>query len=277
MKKFKGYIIGFLCGAVIFSATSVFAAETILKATQVSFPIFKDGKKASLDNKPVVINGSTYLPLRELAEVLDVDVAWKNDTKEIYLSTTDKSYQVQPKEQENNPTSTQMTTPTPSPSPTSAPTPTNPSLPNPSNNLNARIAETERHNQEVSKIETKYNNTKNYIDEKIAAIKSESPVGYFSDSEFESQRSQLQTEILNLQNQINTLMLDTSFEANSRRNSLQDQLNQKNKELEELQKKRTAQLRIKNLEDMKTTAYNDYLSELNAENNLHNANLNNLQ
>jgi len=277
LKKFKGYIIGFLCGAVIFSATSVFAAETILKATQVSFPIFKDGKKASLDNKPVVINGSTYLPLRELAEVLDVEVAWKNDTKEIYLSTTDKSYQLQPKEQENNPTSTQMTTPTPSPSPTSAPTPTNPSLPNPSNNLNARIAETERHNQEVSKIETKYNNTKSYIDEKIAAIKSESPVGYFSDSEFESQRSQLQTEILNLQNQINTLMLDTSFEANSRRNSLQDQLNQKNKELEELQKKRTAQLRIKNLEDMKTTAYNDYLSELNAENNLHNANLNNLQ
>ena len=48
--------------------------------------IFTDGTILSTDNKPVVINNNTLIPLREISEALGADVKWNSDTKTAVIS-----------------------------------------------------------------------------------------------------------------------------------------------------------------------------------------------
>ncbi|QGQ95990.1 esterase-like activity of phytase family protein [Paenibacillus psychroresistens] len=63
------------------------AAEATLKAVSVQFKIFVSGKEVKLDKDPVVIDGSTYLPVRALSDALGQYVKWDDASKTISLSS----------------------------------------------------------------------------------------------------------------------------------------------------------------------------------------------
>lgn len=67
----------FACGAIFFSGIS-YAADSDLLAKIVDYKISVNGSEKKLENKPVLINESTYLPLRELAELIGYEVGWNN-------------------------------------------------------------------------------------------------------------------------------------------------------------------------------------------------------
>ncbi|WP_342422364.1 stalk domain-containing protein [Paenibacillus sp. FSL E2-0178] len=60
-------ISAFLCGAIFFSGVS-FAADT-LTATSSNLKIIVNGREAKLSKTPVLINGSTYLPVRDVGTI----------------------------------------------------------------------------------------------------------------------------------------------------------------------------------------------------------------
>lgn len=73
----KKLLIGFACGALFFSGVS-YAASGKLTASIANYKLVINGKEKALKNKPVIINGTTYLPLRETSEAVGYNVALKN-------------------------------------------------------------------------------------------------------------------------------------------------------------------------------------------------------
>lgn len=74
-QKFK-LLTAFLCGAVFFSGVS-YASTGELVAKVVDFKIVVNGKETTLNNDPVLINNYTYLPVRDVAELLKMDVGFE--------------------------------------------------------------------------------------------------------------------------------------------------------------------------------------------------------
>lgn len=58
-------------GAIMFSSISF--ASIGYEALVATFPILVNGEKISTDKPAVVIDGSTYLPLKALGQALNVD------------------------------------------------------------------------------------------------------------------------------------------------------------------------------------------------------------
>ena len=77
MKKF---ISGFLAGAMVFGAIGVMAATYM--AEPATFKVMVNGKEFTSDPPTMVINGSTYLPLRAMGNALGVPVEWNNELKQ---------------------------------------------------------------------------------------------------------------------------------------------------------------------------------------------------
>lgn len=77
-----------LCGIVIGSTSSAFAAiGDIVEAQFSKFVIRVDGDEKTLDADPLVYQGTTYLPVRTIANLLGKDVVYKADTRTIELNT----------------------------------------------------------------------------------------------------------------------------------------------------------------------------------------------
>lgn len=90
----KGKLIGiFLCVTTISIgvATTAFAsnAPKTLKAFFNNIKIYLDGKEVVTKSEPFIIDGVTYLPVRDIAEALDLEISWdKNNSIQI----TSKNY-----------------------------------------------------------------------------------------------------------------------------------------------------------------------------------------
>lgn len=69
----KKAVIGCICGTMFFSGVS-YAASGSLTATIANYKLMVNGKEQNLKNKPVVINGTTYLPLREVSQAVGYNV-----------------------------------------------------------------------------------------------------------------------------------------------------------------------------------------------------------
>jgi len=78
MKKF---ILGFICGAVLFVAIGVIA--TTFTAEVVQFPVFVNGDEFTSDPMPVLIEGRTFLPLRAMGDALGVEVYWNEELRQV--------------------------------------------------------------------------------------------------------------------------------------------------------------------------------------------------
>lgn len=85
----KGFLKGFVLGGMIFGTVSFAAVSyTALEAT---FPLMINGEEWECDKPVVVVEGSTYLPLKSIGEVLGVDVKWNSDLRRVEIGEESKS------------------------------------------------------------------------------------------------------------------------------------------------------------------------------------------
>lgn len=90
MKKF---VAGFITGIMIMG--SVFAGNEVM-AQFADFNFLINGKEAKLETQPLVYDGKTYLPLRELASVLGYNIQFIEETRTISLINEHDSNQLIP-------------------------------------------------------------------------------------------------------------------------------------------------------------------------------------
>jgi len=88
MKKF---ITGVIVGAAVATTGSVFASDAV-SGTFAEFKILVNGNQAKLADKPVVIDGSSYLPVRAISNSLGYEVQYEDSSKTISLSNDGKKY-----------------------------------------------------------------------------------------------------------------------------------------------------------------------------------------
>ena len=72
--KHGNFIIGFLCGALLFSGTTAYAAGII--AERSSHPIYVDGELVQME--AYTINGNNYVKLRDIGQAVGFNVFWKD-------------------------------------------------------------------------------------------------------------------------------------------------------------------------------------------------------
>lgn len=87
MKKF---VAGLLCGAALMLSTSVFADGALQQITAYLTPdvsVELDGQRVALQNAPVNYDGSTYLPVRELAGAVGLSVEWDPNSRTAKLNS----------------------------------------------------------------------------------------------------------------------------------------------------------------------------------------------
>ena len=96
-KTLKGYLLGFLSAAVLVSGITYAADTTTL------YNVIANGIKIVLDGKqinptdangnkvePIIYNGTTYLPVRAVANALGKAVYWDGPNYTVYLGKPDK-------------------------------------------------------------------------------------------------------------------------------------------------------------------------------------------
>lgn len=81
----KKIMLGLLSGVVLSTGIFAFAAANQWIAVSPNFEVLVRGKVFTSDPPPVVIEGRTYLPLRAMAEALDVDIYWDGDARQVLV------------------------------------------------------------------------------------------------------------------------------------------------------------------------------------------------
>lgn len=91
-------ILGFITGIITALTFTAFAASTeLFTAQQATFDIYVKGEKFVSENPPVVIEGRTYLALRDTAEALNIEVGWNGDERKVEIGETKKTVSELPK------------------------------------------------------------------------------------------------------------------------------------------------------------------------------------
>ena len=81
----KKLIVGIIIGIVIGSMITVGAANLI--AVYPTFDVYVDGQLFTPEDKPVVINSRTYLPLRATSDALNVPITWNEEGRCVFVKT----------------------------------------------------------------------------------------------------------------------------------------------------------------------------------------------
>lgn len=90
----KGFIVGSICTAILLTGVSSFATGSMLKNISVAYENIKvavDGETVELKDsrgervEPFIHDGTTYLPVRALGEILGKEVDWDGKTKTVHL------------------------------------------------------------------------------------------------------------------------------------------------------------------------------------------------
>ena len=77
----KQTVMSFILGGIVFSSIGIFAATEIYEAQKATFDVLVNGETFISDKPTVVIEGSTYIPLKDTGEALGVDVDWNSENK----------------------------------------------------------------------------------------------------------------------------------------------------------------------------------------------------
>lgn len=97
-KELKGFVIGVAITSMILTALPI-AAEKTTKTAELFYNDIKvviDGKRADLKDvkgnnvDPFIIDGTTYLPVRAVANALDKAVSWDGDTRTVYIGKNEE-------------------------------------------------------------------------------------------------------------------------------------------------------------------------------------------
>ncbi|WP_170163488.1 phage tail tape measure protein [Brevibacillus gelatini] len=124
----------------------------------------------------------------------------------------------------------------------------------------AKDAENERHKAAMDALDEEMEKFNEAIDKRLQLIDRQS-----SEREYNNELEKLQSERQKLQQQINTLSLDDSYEAKLRLSELNEQLAAKDREIEDLNYKRSTELRKDNLEDQRDAYEKDINAKKKAE------------
>lgn len=110
----KKVLIGFVIGFMVASSFAVFATGTdIFTAQKATFEIEVDGEKFEGENPPVVIEGRTYLALRDTGEALGVPVEWNETERKVEIGGNVEPTAEPKTEPTAEPTQTNIPNPTP--------------------------------------------------------------------------------------------------------------------------------------------------------------------
>ena len=86
MKKSTVIILLSLVVVLFLTCVTVFAQTAKqLSAAQTSIKVYKDDVRLSFDSPIVLIDGKTYVPLRDLCESLGMNVEWNGDEQKVNL------------------------------------------------------------------------------------------------------------------------------------------------------------------------------------------------
>lgn len=89
-KTFKGLVMGIVIGAVLMLSTSLYASTvTRFILVNAQYPILVDGALYEGDRPILNYEGSTYVPLRALSELLNVNISWNEATRQVEISLKD--------------------------------------------------------------------------------------------------------------------------------------------------------------------------------------------
>lgn len=87
MKKMVcGIIIGLMIGTV---GTAIAATNETVQAVFAEFNLVINGEVKTLETVPLVYNGTSYLPVRELSNLVGYNVTYLADSRTIQLSETE--------------------------------------------------------------------------------------------------------------------------------------------------------------------------------------------
>jgi len=223
-----------------------------------------NGKKINLPSAPKIIGDHVFVPLRFIGEATGKNVIWDDSAKVINIGNgnNDEKSKVtveqikQQTQQENKLNENQQTQQQTSGS----------SVPNQSTQTQqttkqkSAIDEYQQRQQELNQQrQEEYNRqqeayqkfvkSRDSIQSKIDAIKSEGPIGYWSSEyDYNKELNEKQSERQQLQNRLSALSLDDSWEAKSQKSELNQDISELDQEIDEMRLKRSNQLRIENYE-----------------------------
>jgi hypothetical protein len=92
MKKYKQFFVGLIVGAILFSSITVFAESKDIKAFFNNIKISINGKQIELRDaagnmvEPFIYEGTTYLPVRSIAQSLNMEVKYNESTNTVELT-----------------------------------------------------------------------------------------------------------------------------------------------------------------------------------------------
>jgi len=112
----KKYISGFIVGVLTTVGITVFAEEVkSFIAEKATFDVYVAGEKFESDKPAVVIDGSTYLPLRATGEALGVNVEWNAEKRRVEVGEMKATISEATPASTKIPTNIPVTTPVPMP------------------------------------------------------------------------------------------------------------------------------------------------------------------
>ena len=96
-ERLKGAAIGIIAMIIIMTSIPVFATVAQRAATinYNNIKIVLNGKAVQTENEPFIFDSRTYLPVRDVAEALGLNVDWDDRTKTASLSGKNGKYQTE--------------------------------------------------------------------------------------------------------------------------------------------------------------------------------------
>lgn len=91
-KRLKGFIVGLLLATLLMSTAVGSQLRETIEVAFNSVNITVNGEKVSTDN--ILYEGTTYVPLRAIAEMLDKEVGWNQETNTASINDKASSYKV---------------------------------------------------------------------------------------------------------------------------------------------------------------------------------------
>jgi len=87
LKKFRSHTITFIVGVLIATtATSYAAVGDKVEAIFADFNLVINGQVKTMDTVPLIYNGTSYIPLRSISNLLGYDVTYRADSRTIELN-----------------------------------------------------------------------------------------------------------------------------------------------------------------------------------------------
>jgi hypothetical protein len=80
----KRFLAGILAGGILMANTPVFADTVIGKAVQGTLPLYVNGSR--VDQDLIVIDGTSYIPLKAAAGLLDYDIQWMEKERQVVMN-----------------------------------------------------------------------------------------------------------------------------------------------------------------------------------------------